>query len=271
METAPQLVYIWWRVPSQYIGSVFGKSKLYILIKLWENNLTKIDLIGSSLVVYLWGFSAFTTLDWVKSLIWELRSYIKLLHVTAPQKVIIFLKKWVSLITSVWPIYAEPESCELRITDTVLSKCSWRNWCERWYKGRIHGTWWHLDDELDLGNEDNSSFLGDPENLDLEMLNVSLLLLGYTWESWPWSIIPYDIWPLTPLLASLTTTIPVIYWATKCSDFSLLETQETTSHLKAFTCINIVCLMLSSVISHCFSLYAVFYGKFFPAPIYRLG
>ena len=37
-----------------------------------------------------------------------------------------------------------------------------------------------LDDELDLGNEDNSSFLGDLENLDLEMLNVSLLLLGYT-------------------------------------------------------------------------------------------
>ena len=124
-------------------------------------------------------------------------------------------------------------------------ECSRRNWCEAFYKGRIHGTWWQLDDKLDVGSEDNSSVLDDPEALNLGMSNVFLLLLGYTWESWPWPTRPCDIWLLTPVLASLTITIPLIYCATSALTSQFLEPTRLlpNSKLPSAICgINVICL-----------------------------
>ena len=39
--------------------------------------------LGSSLVVQWLGLSAFTAMAWVQSLVWELRSHVKLLHAVA--------------------------------------------------------------------------------------------------------------------------------------------------------------------------------------------
>ena len=55
----------------------------------------------SSLVVWWLGFSAFTAVAWVQSLIWELRSHIKLLHAGQknPKKMVREEKKKLSLDT----------------------------------------------------------------------------------------------------------------------------------------------------------------------------
>ena len=37
----------------------------------------------------------------------------------------------------------------------VLRNCSRRKWHNRYYKGRTHGTWWQLDDKLNIGSERN--------------------------------------------------------------------------------------------------------------------
>lgn len=115
---------------------------------------------------------------------------------------------------------------------------------------RIHGTWWQLD-KLDMGSEDNVSVTDGPEGLNLKVLNVSLLLWGYTWASWPWNMRSCDICRLTPILNSFTTTTPLIYCTIEAlvSQFPeytrLLPNSEPTN---AIYVINAICFTSTTII-----------------------
>lgn len=90
---------------------------------------------------------------------------------------------------------------------TVLSN-SRRDWHKRHYKG----TWWKLGDKMEMGSEDNGRchrWLWRFETGDIECLPIAL---GIHLGSQPWNKSPCDIWPLTPILPSLITTISLIYW-----------------------------------------------------------
>ena len=50
-------------------------------------SLLKVCISWEFLVVQWLGFSAFTTVSWVQSLIWELRFHVKLPHTTAKKKI----------------------------------------------------------------------------------------------------------------------------------------------------------------------------------------
>ena len=62
---------------------MWKSSNFYHLFKIIVQN-TK--TLGSPLVVYVLRFSIFTTMAWVRSLVWELRSHIRPLHTMAKKK-----------------------------------------------------------------------------------------------------------------------------------------------------------------------------------------
>lgn len=130
--------------------------------------------------------------------------------------------------------------------DTVLSENSRRAWHERRYKG----TWWHLDDKLDMGVRILSgvrTWSWRLEPGDIECLPAAL---GTQLESWPWYPDPNPdikaLWYLTfDSHSSLTYyAVPLTYFAT-----GALTSQcpEPTRLLPNSKCgINAICLTSSS-------------------------
>lgn len=125
--------------------------------------------------------------------------------------------------------------------DTVLSENSRRAWHERSYKG----TWWHFDDKLDMGVRILSgvrTWSWRLEPGDIECLPAAL---GTQLESWPWTERPCDIWSVTPVLASLITTVPLTYCVTGALTSQCPEPTRLPPNSKCG--INAICLASSSI------------------------
>lgn len=134
--------------------------------------------------------------------------------------------------------------------DPGLSKPSRSNWHQRCYKGRIHGTWWQLDNRLDMSSEDNSTVLGDPECFK-GTSNVFLLLLRYTWESWAWTTKPCDIWPPDSRSSVTDHHYPSNLLCYKCTDLSIPWTPRLLPNSmlpNATYGINALCLASSPIL-----------------------
>ena len=150
--------------------------------------------------------------------------------------------------------------------------------CSPWCHKESDTTEWLNWIELNW-TEENSSDLENPDGLNLGLYDVLLFLLGYTWESWPWTTRTYDIWLLIPILASLTITIPLIYCGTNALVAQFLKPTRLppiSKLLNAVYGINVICLTSSPIIwlIHIISrlqLMCCFLREFFPTPIHRWG